>query len=295
MRIGIFGFGAVGNAIFNELEGYKDLYILVNEKRYLAYKEKVFIINDRRINPSLITKGIMDIIFITVKNYNLEESLNDLYPFIDKNTILIPLLNGIMAHDIIKSKFKEQRVCYGVINVESNKEENITKCGKILNLQFGDAYNIPVKADLLHLKMLLDKYHINNGIYHNMKRRVWLKWMLNLGINQISALLNATYKDMGKDYIKDMLYKIFLEVYMVSLEYNIGLTIEDVDSQMIYVNRFNSNRVTSLTIDFNKNGLNELESFGGTLLKLARNKNIDIPINETIYNLLRLKNDKKQL
>ena len=119
--------------------------------------------------------------------------------------------------------------------------------------------------------------------------------MLNLGINQISALLNATYKDMGKDYIKDMLYKIFLEVYMVSLEYNIGLTIEDVDSQMIYVNRFNSNRVTSLTIDFNKNGLNELESFGGTLLKLARNKNIDIPINETIYNLLRLKNDKKQL
>lgn len=292
MRIGIFGFGAVGNAIYNELEGYSKLFVLVNEERLKTYKTANFYINHRDIHPTFISNGIMDVIFITVKNYNLREALPDLKPFIGRNTILIPLLNGIMAHDIIKDYYPMVRVCYGAINIESNKKGNETICGKILNLQYGDEFNIPVKKDLLHVKMLLDSYHINNYIYHNMKKRVWLKWMLNLGINQISALMNASYKDMSKGYIKEMLYQIFKEVYQVSLAYHIGLTLEDVEEQMGYCNRFSSERVTSLTLDFNRGGENELESFGGVFTKLAEEKNINVPVNATLYRLLRLKKEK---
>lgn len=292
MKIGIFGFGAVGNAIYNELEGYKDLYVLLDSNRYKKYLKRNFKINNKDITPSFIEKGIMDIIFITIKNYELNDSILNLKPFIGKNTILIPLLNGITAHDIIKDYFPFSKVAYGVINVESNKIEDSTVCGKILNLQYGFEFNIPVKKELLDLKRILDKYNVNNNIYHDMKRRVWLKWMLNLGINQVSALLKATYKDMSEPLIQDLFIDIFTEVYKVALAYNINLTYDDVLGQMVYCKRFESSRVTSLTIDFNKKGKNELDTFGKTLVLLADKKGIDVPINKTLYALLKLKNDK---
>lgn len=292
MKIGIFGFGAVGSALYNEIKEYKDLYILVDSSRYKRYKENEFKINGDVINPKFITSGNMDIIFISLKNYELENSILGIKPFLGKNTIIIPLLNGILAHDIIKSYFPYNKVCYGVINVESNKIGYETICGKILNMQYGFEFNYPIKKELIDLKRILDKYKVNNNIYGDMKRRVWLKWMLNLGINQISALLNATYKDMSDPLIQDLFIDIFTEVYKVALAYNINLTYDDVLGQMVYCKRFESSRVTSLTIDFNKKGKNELDTFGKTLVLLADKKGIDVPINKTLYALLKLKNDK---
>ena len=60
------------------------------------------------------------------------------------------------------------------------------------------------------------------------------------------------------------------------------------------VNSFNSNRVTSLTLDFNKGGKNELEIFGPTLIKLADAKGIDVPVNRTIYRLIKSYDDNRK-
>lgn len=292
IKIGIFGMGGVGCALYNELNGYDQLYALANKERIEKYKEG-FIINDKHIIPNYSDSIQPDLLVVSVKNYHLEKSLKDIEKFVGPNTIILPLLNGIKAHDILQNYFKNNNVLYGVINVESNKIGNVLRSSKIKNLQFGEEYNTPIKDYLLELDSIFTKYDINHNIYPDMKRRVWLKWMLNMGINQISALLNATYKDMSHPLLLEVLFSIFDEVYAVSKAYNISLDETDLESTKNMCRNYTSPRVTSLTIDFYNNTENELDSFSKTLIELAKEKNIPVPTNELIYKLLKGLYDNK--
>lgn len=292
IKIGIFGMGGVGCALYNELNGYEQLYALANKERIEKYKEG-FIINDKHIIPNYSDSIQPDLLVVSVKNYHLEKSLKDIEKFVGPRTIILPLLNGIKAHDILQNYFKNNNVLYGVINVESNKIGNVLRSSKIKNLQFGEEYNTPIKDYLLELDAIFTKYDINHNIYPDMKRRVWLKWMLNMGINQISALLNATYKDMSHPLLLEVLFSIFDEVYAVSKAYNISLDETDLESTKNMCKNYTSPRVTSLTIDFYNNTENELDSFSKTLIELAKEKNIPVPTNELIYKLLKGLYDNK--
>lgn len=294
MKIGIFGMGAVGCAIYGELYGYEELYVLADEKRARGYEANGFIINDKKIYPRCITDKKMDLILICVKNYQLSRALPDIAVFADESTVLLPLLNGITARDVLCKYFPDNTVLYGVINVEANKTENIVKTGKIINLQFGEEYNTPVKKYLSDISDIFTAFNIKHHIYPNMKQRVWRKWMLNMGINQVSALCNATYRDMAHPLIQDLLAEIFLEVYAVSEAYHAGLTPEDVEETIQSCKAFRSERVTSLTLDFLQGGENELDIFSPALIRLAEARNMSVPVNQTLYRLLKSMNDNRK-
>ena len=294
LKIGIYGMGGVGCAIYNELKDYKEIYVLVDEIRKEKYEKMDLIINDEIIKPRYITEGKMDLIIVSVKNYQLMDALPGIKPFIKHDTVLLPLLNGVTSRDIIKDYFKNNRVLYGVINVESNKVNNIVKTGGIKNLQYGDEYNYNLRYPLMEMRLLFNKYHINNHIYPNMKRRQWHKWALNLAINQVSALCNATYLDMSHPLILDTFKDIFNEVYNVSLFYNIGLTKDDIDDLYNMCKNFNSDRVTSLTIDVRENRDNEIDYFGKELINKAKKANIKVSVNKTIYNLVKAYSENKK-
>ncbi len=292
MKIGIIGFGAVGITLYSQLDGYSNLYVLSNENRYDKLKKEV-IVNDITYKPNVITKGIMDLIIVSVKNYDLDNAIIDMAPFMDENTIILPLLNGISAREKLVKAFPLNKVLFGLVYTESNKNGNVVKTSKIINLCFGEKDNTNPKEYILEIKKIFDKYHINNEISINMEARCWTKWMLNLGINQISALLNATYTDLTHPLLKKLLYDIFDEVYEVSKAYNVGMTEDAIESVHKRVESFNSSRVTSLTLDFNKGGKNELEIFGPTLIKLADDKGLNVPVNRTIYSLIKAYDDLK--
>ena len=297
LKIGIFGYGAVGASIYSELStNYNDCYIVCDEERINRYNKKNLIINnEKEITVRFSSNMICDYLFVCVKNYHLKDSLEKIKNYIDDNTIIIPMLNGIEAHDILELNFPNNRVFYGVINIESNKKDNVLIKGKIKNLQFGYEYNDNILPEVRRLKEILDGSNINNNIYPDMKKRVWLKFMLNMGINQISALANFTYLNMNTPLVLESLENIFNEVLDVAQAYNINLDSNDVKGLMDMCRGFNSNRFTSLASDFQNNRKNEIDSFSGKLIELANKKNISIPINRFIYSLLKTKNNINML
>ncbi|MCR5647711.1 MAG: ketopantoate reductase family protein [Acholeplasmatales bacterium] len=294
LKIGIYGLGGVGCAIYNELQDYKELYVLVDEVRLEKYKKQELIINDKVVHPNYVSDGKMDLIIVSVKNYQLKDALPGIKPFLKSDTVILPLLNGITAHDVIKDYYPNYRVLYGVINVESNKVGNICHTSKIINLQYGDKYNYVLRWPLIEMRKIFNRYNINNHIYQNLQRRVWHKWTLNLAINQISALMDATYLEMSHPLIIDTFNDIFDEVFEVSKYYNIGLTEEDIEEIKDRCKDFNSNRVTSLTIDVRNNRENELDYFGLELIKKAQAANIDARVNKTVYNLVKAYSENKK-
>ena len=72
------------------------------------------------------------------------------------DTVILPLLNGITAHDTIKDYYPKHRILYGVINVESNKVGNICHTSKIINLQYGDKYNYVLNFNYFYIFFVFD-------------------------------------------------------------------------------------------------------------------------------------------
>ena len=52
--------------------------------------------------------GIADYIIVCTKNYDLEAILNQIAPCVGDNTVILPLLNGIIAVEKIKLKFPKK-------------------------------------------------------------------------------------------------------------------------------------------------------------------------------------------
>lgn len=292
IKIGIFGYGAVGASIYSELEtNFNSCYIVADTKRINCYSKKLIINHEKEINVRFSDNILCDYLFICVKNYQLKDSIKSITRFIKNETIIIPMLNGIDAYDYLKMSFPNNRIFYGVINIEANKTNNVLIKGKILNLQFGYEYNDKLADEIIILKNILDNSKINNNVYPDMKKRVWLKYMLNMGINQVSALANFNYQNMNNELILESLYNIFNEVLIVAEAYNINITKDDVNELMIMCKNFNSERFTSLALDYQNNRKNEIDTFSGRLIELASKKNIDIPINKFIYSILKTKNN----
>lgn len=285
MKIGIFGVGAIGSAVASEIYNiaHSNVYLCANYN-YIEKINKGINVNESHYDILYTTSEKMDYLFVCVKNYDLEKSLKDISLFIKPSTIIIPLLNGITARDTLSNYFKENRVCYGMIRIEANKTNEGVNTSKITELAFGlDSSDSDI--DKLH-KLLIDG-GINDTLYKDMKRAVWRKFMLNVGINQVSALTNSTYDDMRHPYLSDLIYHLMCEVVDVAKAMGVDICEDDAKFMIDDLSKRDSKRVTSLTEDVVHKRKSEVDYFGLVVINLGKKYNIKTPYNDVVYKCLK--------
>ncbi|MBK7819315.1 MAG: hypothetical protein IPJ60_18615 [Sphingobacteriaceae bacterium] len=83
--------------------------------------------------------GIANFIIICTKTYDLNSIIDQLKPCIDKNTIILPLLNGVDACEKIKTLLPLNTVLNGCVYIVSRLKEAgvIENSGNIETLYFG--------------------------------------------------------------------------------------------------------------------------------------------------------------
>ena len=103
----IVGLGGVGAVYASKLPMAK---ILVTKERFERYKSSPTVINGVIHEFSYVTECPKnpDLIIITTKFYNLNEVLEQIKP--TQNTIILSLINGVSAVEIISKKFPESIV-----------------------------------------------------------------------------------------------------------------------------------------------------------------------------------------
>lgn len=293
MKIGVFGAGAIGKAIASFIYSYnKDIIYLVALDKYYKRLENGINVNNIHYDVAVSSDIKPDYLFVCVKNYDLEKSLDDIIHFVDKNTVIIPLLNGICAHDVLQKRFPLNKVCYSMIKIEANQNDNgdvITS--KVILLGLGDRYNVGEPDYLKPLCEVLKKSDINYKVFDDMLREVWRKWMLNIGINQVSALTNSNYTELKHPYIKEIMLNLFKEIVSLALVCGVDLHLSDAEKLIADLDTRSSDRYTSMAMDFKNKRRNELEYFSGYALKLAKEHQLNLPYNEMIYKLLKAISD----
>lgn len=289
-NVAIIGAGAVGCAIGSVLHnnvGSRFSFVALG-KREKRIREQGLLINGERIFPEVTsdkTQRDLDLVLICVKNYDLEPAIEDLRKVVNKNTIILPLLNGVTAYETVKEAFPENTVLYGIVmRTDANRtDENVTY--KTLGeIQYGFKLQTD-KDDVLHiLEDFFAEANLNANHYDNMEYMLWRKWLVNIGSNQVSVLTGAKFKWFGEfEEIIHLMRDAMREIVLVAEKKNIGLTEKDLDEiEQILIN-YPPEKRTSMLQDLEARRRTEIDYFAGTVIKFGKELGVPTPVNQTLY------------
>ncbi|KAA9021112.1 ketopantoate reductase family protein [Niallia endozanthoxylica] len=296
--VSLIGLGAVGAAYGSKLhDTLKDsLQVVASKERIQRYENTGIIVNGQNYHFHYITpetkREPADLVLFAVKNADLSQAIQDARHHIGPDTIILSLLNGISSEEEIQSSYENQPILYSVcVKLDAVRQQNETNFSTLGWIEYGEKDNSK-SENALAVQELFERagipYKISEDILHSM----WWKFMVNVGINQTSAVLKAPYKvfqsvPSAYEWAKSTMR----EVVALSQKTGVHLTEEDVASFRPIIEKMSPDGKTSMLQDIEAGRKTEVEYLAGTVIELGKKYDVPTPINEQLFKIIHIMED----
>lgn len=307
-KILVFGLGALGTVFAvslktsgNKVYGFiKNKYLpLLKNKPFKIrglFGEKEAFLDDLFTKPEELKNTELDLIILTVKAFDTKKALLQIKDFIKPNVLLLIAQNGYGNYEIAtqilgKDRVILSRIIFGARLIEPGFSEVTV---------FGDDVVIGQPENTISEKILNDIANIFNqaGIPTRVSNEVysilWDKIIYNCALNPLGAILECSYGDLAsQEETKFLMDKIIEEIFLVAEHHKIRLNWKNAEE---YKNHFYKNLIPptakhypSMYYDIKANKKTEIDALNGAIVKLAKEKNLKVPVNEIITFLIKAK------
>ena len=259
MRILVVGAGGVGGYLAGKLiKRGKNVTLTATPQSMETIKQnglKIIDVDEEfTVYPDVEISGVYDVVFITAKYYALDEVIEKIKPYIDKNTLIVPVLNGI-AH-LEKLKNLNAKILKACIYILSNKRSRgvIHKKTPLFYLCVEDNEKIKKVFEGCDLKVKFSK---------NIDEDVWKKYLF---ISTFATLQSYYMKPAGwvMEHKFDEVQKFLDEVIRIAEDYGIDLKGEKEKVIKQALNIPYESKM-SMQIDFENSVQTELDTITGFL------------------------------
>lgn len=232
MRMLVVGAGSTGGYFGARLsEAGRDVTFLVRPKRAAQIAADGLRVTsphgDICVKPKLVTadalKETYDAIFLTVKGYQLDQAMADIAPAIGKDTMILPVLNGMQHMERLSDRFTPHNVVGCALKVATVIEDDgrIVQLGPLQDLAYGelDGSETPrMKA----LDDLMAGANINARRSPVIHREMWEKWILLAAVGAMTCLMRGPIGDIvachgGADFNLALLDEVIAVVRAVGV------------------------------------------------------------------------------
>ena len=291
-KLALVGVGAVGGSLLGRKEGNDQIVsVIAQGDRAKRLEKEGILVNKKPCQGHLATAGdAIDLLFVAVKNTQLDEVKKEIAPFVGKETVLLPLMNGITAARTLKEAFPQNEVVTALVYVDAVKEGKDVFCGEEYLVQLGSQGD-DCRAETVEMAAeCLEKLGIESKIAEDIQRTLWLKWMVNMGMNQVSALMEVPFAPFQKiPALLEAAKMAMEEVVAVAKEAGVDLTMDDVWAMDEKIHGFEPEATSSMLQDVAAKRKTEVEFFAGELMRLGKQYGVATPYNALLYQLLRAK------
>lgn len=299
--VAIIGAGALGllyaKPIAQKL-GEK-CYFLADGSRYHTIKDGYFTINGNPENFNVVSvdslaDGLLekpDFIIVAVKNYHLNDITRLLDAAVSENTIIISVLNGLDSETFLQSHCPQASVissiAIGMDAVKEKRDLSFTGSGKLL---IGSADTDKNNPALKRLSSFLNFCEIPYEVSDDIQRSLWWKLMINIGMNQVSAVTGANYGIFHTDRnVQSLMEAAMQETIDVAKAAGVDLRDADIPNWYPTLNSLGADKKTSMLQDIESCRKTEVQWFSGRLIEIADQYGIDVPVNRTLLQIIKTK------
>ena len=299
MRIGIVGIGGVGGyfggKLVREYENSPEhqIIFIARGQHLTAIKEKGLQLFTREgdyvVRPALATDNqaqtaIFDLVFFCVKSYSLESSAQVLKANINKNTVVIPLLNGVNIAERLRAVMPYADIVRGCVYISSfiEKPGVVRQTEGSSKLIFGTDDKSANQYQYI-LDILLQA-KINAELTNRISEVLWMKYLLMCPLGSLTSATGKTYGGIMADQIlQQKLRGMMQEVATVARARNISLPENAVDKTMELVGSFAYDTKTSMQMDREKGKQTEIDTLTAYICKAGKGFGIPTPLHNEIY------------
>lgn len=291
-NVSVVGMGALGILFGKYIQdkiGKESVSFVVNKNRMKKYVQQGIICNGERGSFNLIDEEIKketDLLIIAVKATALDEAIKTAKNQVGEKTIIISLLNGITSEEIIGQAFGKEKVIYCVAQgMDAVKIDNKFTCSHMGELRIGIPKDETYKQEKLNsvvefFNSIDFPYTLEEDIIH----RLWSKFMLNVGVNQVVMINEGNYGTVQKEgKERQMMKDAMKEVIELASYEGVKLSNEDLEGYVKLTDTLDPKGMPSMRQDGLMKRPSEVELFSGTVLKLAKKYNLEMKVNEYLY------------
>lgn len=238
-----------------------------------------------------------DLVVVAVKHAQLEDAVSLMAPLLTQRSTILSVLNGLDSEETIVAGLQEAGVplveaqvplCIALaMDAErTGHEVRYTQSGRLV---LGPATGAVDDADtrLAAVHDALSRAGLESSTPGDMRHQMWWKFMVNVGINQPSAVLRTGYggfQNPGPAY--DLMMALIEEVRAVAAAEDVTLTDADVERWHTVLAGQPAEGMTSMHQDVLAGRPTEVDIFAGRVVELGRRHGIPVPFNQTMLWIL---------
>lgn len=299
--VSIIGLGALGILFGNHLSRRvprESLRVIADRERIKRYKTNKVYCNGAACDFNYMKPEELcepaDLVIFTVKFSGLGDAIKAVKNQVGENTIILSALNGISSEAIIGETYGMDKLLYCVAQgMDAVKSGNRLEYEHMGMLCFGEKEPGILSEKVNRVAEFFGKTEFPYEAVTNMNRRLWGKFMLNVGVNQTVAIYEGNYGDVQKEgQARDTMIEAMREVMALSEYEGINLTEEDLNYWLNVLSTLGSNKKPSMRQDMEAGCFSEVELFAGEVIRLGSKYGIPTPVNRMLYEKIKFMENK---
>ncbi|MBO5665927.1 MAG: 2-dehydropantoate 2-reductase [Firmicutes bacterium] len=232
-----------------------------------------------------------DLLLVATKYTGLKAALESMRTSIGPETIIVSVLNGITSEKIIGERYGMEHMLYTVAQgtdaMYFGSELTYTKPGMLCLgiMPEGEENRAEMQGKLDLVVEFLTRAGIHHVVEEDIYRRMWGKYMCNVGLNQTCMVYEAGYGRVttpgNLEYA--VMVSAMREAKMLANAEGVDLTEEDLMNYVALQASMEADAMPSMAQDRINRKYSEVEMFAGTIMELGKKHGIAVPVNEYLY------------
>jgi 2-dehydropantoate 2-reductase len=298
MTVALVGLGALGAAHLATILDHApaaDVVVVAGGQRGERLRRDGFTANGRHYPVTVVAPGEAapaDLVLVAVKGYHLGQAIADMAGVVGPGTAIVSLLNGVSSEAALQAAYPDAYVplAYSILS-NAGRDEAGFRFYSVGRIDLGEPRGRPPTGRLEPLTRRLGELGLPYGLPDDIEHAEWAKFLINVGVNQASALLECPYRVIQEldSAPRRLLVGLMGEAVAVSQAAGTGLTEADTAAALAALDQLDPAGYSSMAQDARFHRPMELDLFGGEVLRLAERHGVAAPLNAAALTILEAK------
>lgn len=295
MSIAVIGPGAVGAYFGGRLAQAGEDVIFVARGAHLRVLLKSglrvdssdgdFVVQPVQATDDTAKLGPVDVVLLATKGWQVRDAIEVMRPLVGRDTVVVPLLNGVEAPDQLIAAFGEGHVAGGLCGllgsiVEPGHVRNAMQRPFVTLGEFDDRRSERIER----LRAAFERA----GVRATVAESIWVAlWEKLLFVGPLGSVGTVTRAPIGVvrslPETRALLEGAMTEIASVARSRGAPVTDAAITRAFATIDGMPESATSSMHRDILAGRLSELESQVGVVVRMARNTGVDVPLHTYLY------------
>jgi 2-dehydropantoate 2-reductase len=293
-NVAVIGAGAMGAFYASKFfdASLFSTVLVARDGRYDRLRAQGLVVNGKHYSIPVIhpdeAASPADLIIVALKGHNLPEAINDLKNLVGDETTLISVMNGLDNEDYLGSVYGMDKVLYAIaVGMDAVREGNSVTYTNPGRVCFGEPDNSHPSERVRRVQAAFERAGVVSETPADMMRMLWWKFMINVGVNQASAVMHAPYGVFqSSPDAQALMDSLMREVIVLAQRLGVNLGEQDLDGCYAVLKTLSPDGKTSMLQDIEAGRKTEVEVFAGKVAELGKRHSIPTPVNQALLNIV---------